>query len=878
MRNRVLSGKRKVIVVLVIVTLIMIGVGVLMNFRLKSLLQFYTQKQVAEQARTLAMLSAEQFELELHHLENIAGSVKKNPKEIGTFLEISSGDNESVTMGILCLDGTAYLGKELSFTDFPGIQKAFRGHSAVCYKEGEGILFTTPVYDEENVEYVLYKLYDESILLSKFGISCYNGEGFVAIVDQGNQVVIPFMDSAVLASEFLELEAVKSGLSDLTEKMNVDTAASVYYQDEEGGHFLFTSEIGQIGLYVIGTVPQTAAEDGTTAITALVLWVFGLLIVMFAVGMVYLLSAEEKVRESDELREAKNQAEQANHAKSDFLANMSHEIRTPINAIMGMNEMVLRESRDESIREYATNIESASKTLLSLINDILDFSKIEAGKMEIIPAPYETAVFFNDVITMTSVKAKQKQLEFQVEIDSAIPSVLHGDEVRNRQIIVNILNNAVKYTKQGRVRFKVEGCREENAFTLKMQVEDSGIGIKEEDMDKLFHGFQRLDLDQNRSIEGTGLGLAITHNLLERMNGHMEVSSEYGKGSVFTVYLTQDIVDDSPMGDLKQRYEALAKQERAYRESFTAPDAKVLVVDDNDMNLEVVKALLKSTSMQVITCRSGKECLAIIEKEHFDVILLDHMMPEMDGIKTLEKMHQTKHQCQSVPVIALTANAIVGAKEGYLKAGFSDYLSKPIAGNELERMLLKYLPQDKVKLVNPQDEATDEADRESTQSLAQDVVGDTVKESAQTPQDVVGDAAKESTQTQIASELENAYSYIRQEVGLQYCMNSMDFYKEMLSMYCDGYEERTTKLTEALKTEDWDTYTVLVHSLKSTSLNIGGEEVSEKAKELEAVGKLLRESKQVEENKTYILEHHDEVMKLYLNTVEEAQRILNKQH
>ena len=396
------NGKRRITGVLIIATLIMIGVGVLMNFRLNRLLQTYTEKQITEQARTLAALSAEQFELEMHNLENIAQSIKSDAKEMEAVLNICIGNHENAAMGILCLDGTAIVGKTLNFTDFPGIQKAFRGHSAVCYKSGQGVLFTTPVYDEENVEYVLYKLYDESILLSKFGIDCYQGQGNVLIVDQAGQVVIPFSDTHFSSTEFLDRDVVKTGLAELSEKMNVDTAAATYYKDDEGGHFLFVSEVGQLGMYLTGTVSETTAADGISTITTLVLWVFGLLLLMFAVGMVYLLSTEEKVRESDELRAAKTLAEQANHAKSDFLANMSHEIRTPINAIMGMNEMVLRECNDENIREYAANIESASRTLLSLINDILDFSKIEAGKMEIVPASYDTAIFFHDVVNMIS--------------------------------------------------------------------------------------------------------------------------------------------------------------------------------------------------------------------------------------------------------------------------------------------------------------------------------------------------------------------------------------------------------------------------------------------------------------------------------------------
>lgn len=837
MINKRLNGKYRVIAVLSIVIIIMVGVGVLMNYRLESLLKSHVEKQVTEQARVLAELSAEQFELELHNLESISKNISTDVNADALILDIVNGDNENQTMGILCLDGTALLGKSLNFTDFPGIQDAFRGNSSVCYKEGQGILFTTPVYDEENVRYTLYKLYDDSILFNKFGITCYDGQGEVAIVDKEGRLIIPFSNSKSLSTEFLNSGVVKNGLMKLSEKMNVDTAAAVYYKDGRDGHFLFMSEVKQLGIYLVGNVPQAVLMEGIKTIKVLILWVFGLLILLFAIGMVYLLSAEEKVRESDELREAKNIAEQANRAKSDFLANMSHEIRTPINAIMGMNEMVLRESKDEEIRKYAVNIQSASKTLLSLINDILDFSKIEAGKMEIIPAVYDVAAFLNDVVNMIGIKAKQKQLDFQVEIDQELPSVLCGDEVRNRQIIVNILNNAVKYTKCGVVKFLVEGIREENVFTLKMQVSDTGIGIKEEDLNKLFDGFQRLDLEKNRNIEGTGLGLAITHSLVEQMNGRMEVSSEYGKGSMFTVYLTQEIVDDRRMGDFSKRFETMAEQKGKYRESFTAPDAKVLVVDDNEMNLAVVKALLKKTGIQITTCMGGKECLEIVTKEKFDVILLDHMMPEMDGIETLARLKQSDNKCKSTPVIALTANAIAGVKAEYIKAGFADYLSKPIEGADLEDMLLKYISEDKV--TSSQEESRHDNDN-------------------------------------IEMEKKTSKSLINTETGLKYCAGSTEFYREMLGLFCSGYDERVANITEAFQSEDWTTYTVLVHGLKSTSLNIGGEQLSEAAKKLEDAGKSVRQSDHADEDKTFIKENNNDVMNLYKETVLEARKLIDE--
>ena len=832
-----LKEKKRVIAFLSAVVVILIGVGLLMNLRLRSLLKGYVEQQVTEQARTLAMLSAEQFELEIYELENMAAKIPANVEKDDAVLDIVLNDSESITMGLLCLNGTALRGSTLNFADFSGIQDAFHGNSSVCYKEGQGLLFTTPVYDEENVIYTLYKLYDESALLEKFGVSCYKGKGQVAILDQKGRIVVPFSDAAAETENYLRKENVAASMQELYKQMNVDTAAAIFFNDADGMNCLFISEVKQLGIYLVGTVPEDVLMEGLSTITTLILWVFGLLILLFAIGMIYLLSAEEKVRESNELREAKNIAEQANRAKSDFLANMSHEIRTPINAIMGMNEMVLRESKDEMIRDYAINIQSASKTLLSLINDILDFSKIEAGKMEIIPATYDTALFLNDVINMIDIKAKQKQLDFRVDIDSSIPSMLYGDEVRNRQIIVNLLNNAVKYTKQGYVKLSVSAIREADSVTLRMQVSDSGIGIKEEDLNKLFEGFQRLDLEQNRNIEGTGLGLAITQKLVEQMKGRMDVSSIYGQGSVFTVYLPQEIRDEKPVGDFRQHLEAVAKKQAEYKESFVAPDAKVLVVDDNEMNLAVVKALLKKTKVQVTTCTGGKECLEIAAKEYFDIILLDHMMPEMDGIETLHRLKEGENKCSSVPVIALTANAIVGAKAEYINAGFADYLSKPIEGDSLEKMLRRYIPESKLN-------------------------SGTSEKPAPTPEAV--------------TEKKEADSRINRKTGMRYCADDEDMYREMLEVFVESYDETLAKITESLAAEDWKNYTIYVHGLKSSALTIGAEDLSAAAKELEFAGKDIKAGNNTEEKIAFIKEHNDKVLDSLKAVVLEARQMLNE--
>ncbi len=427
---------------------------------------------------------------------------------------------------------------------------------------------------------------------------------------------------------------------------------------------------------------------------------------------------EEKKREYEAavLRLEKEAADSANRAKSSFLANMSHEIRTPMNTVIGLDTMILRESREEKIKKYALDIQMAANNQLSIINDILDLSKIESGKMEIVPVEYEIADLLIDVENMTTPRALQKDLDFILNIDNEIPRRLLGDDVRIRQVLVNLLTNAVKYTPEGSVTLTVSGMRDGDLEELSFSVKDTGIGIAKEDLEKLFEEYVRLDEKKNRHIEGTGLGINIVTTLLQLMGSELKVDSVYGEGSDFYFTIRQEIVDAEPIGDLEERIRSRAT-EYHYDINFTIPDVQILVVDDNTMNRTVFTELLKNLECTIDQAESGAQALEKSQETAYDLIFMDHMMPGMNGIEALHHIRERADDPnRDTPVIALTANAVTGAREMYLSEGFNDFLTKPIVPEKLEALIFEQIPQEKKKPGKPK-ETAEEKDRDSSDSL-----------------------------------------------------------------------------------------------------------------------------------------------------------------
>ncbi|MBO4319091.1 MAG: response regulator, partial [Treponema sp.] len=558
---------------------------------------------------------------------------------------------------------------------------------------------------------------------------------------------------------------------------------------------IFNNVIMVILVFIVSYITKPTEVFFTDVIVSVIVTCIGTVISSHYLSnqIRYIEAKDQKLNKDLEVEKAKGEA------KTSFVAHRSHEIRSPVHSILGLNEIILRETDNPKIREYASNIRTSGDTLLKIINDILDFSKIESGKLEIVPAEYELSSMITDLVNMVSQKAKQKQLELIIDVDESIPHLLFGDELRIKQCILNILNNAVKYTQKGSITLSIGYDRiDSGQIYLNASVKDTGIGIKPEDLSRMFNEFERVDEIRNRTIEGSGLGLSITQMLLNKMGSRLQVQSTYGEGSTFYFSVKQQVTWWEKIGNYNERYNSIIHSETEYKESFHAPDAHILVVDDTKMNLVVMEGLLKQTQIQIDSVLSAREMLDKVREKHYDVILIDHRMPGMSGVEALHEMQKMEdNKCKDVPCIALTANVVSGAREYYLNEGFSDYLSKPVNSVQLEKMLKYYLPPEKLKV----------------------------------PSDVM---AQEQSRQAILKDFRNLEG-LSIPTAMQNC-GTTDVLMVALREYYDNIKLRADQIEQYWHDGDIKNYTIQVHALKSSSRLIGALELSEKAAYLEKCG------------------------------------------
>ena len=523
--------------------------------------------------------------------------------------------------------------------------------------------------------------------------------------------------------------------------------------------------------------------------------------------------------QQERLDSAISEAKAANEAKSSFLENMSHEIRTPMNSILGMNEMILREEDRPEIKEYALVVQRSGRALLGIINDILDFSKLQDRKMEIVPVRYDLSSLINDLVNIAAEQAKKKSLNFTVNVDKEIPRILDGDEYHIRQVMLNLLNNAIKYTERGGVTVTIGFEKTDNyTIMMKFSVTDTGIGIKSEDMDNIFKPFEHVEASRKFSADGSGLGLSIVQKLLQLMDSELRIESVFHKGSTFSFEIKQNVIKWEPIGDYERAFmTATNRQTKKYTQSFQAPNARVLVVDDADVNLLVFANLLKKTKIKIDTASSGVEMLQMVRMNHYDMIFLDHRMPGMDGIEAFHNMKKMTDGLNfNTPVVALTANAVLGARQLYIDEGFSDYISKPVDTVRLEQVLLEYLPPDLIiKGSDMQEEDSQPAETPAAPALQAETEQETPEPESDSPYRHIQGIDYDAAVTNCGTE---------------------ETFIQALEIFYNTLDKKADDIEKFAREGDIKNYTVLVHALKSAARLVGALHLSEDAKYLEACG------------------------------------------
>ena len=778
--------QRQSLVEFIILFVIVFGIGYLIHCKITHILVEALEENVSRHVETVAMALSQQGSKEIQDLQTESSLVERGLLSPEALIETSQHEIFNFSVSILSHDGKVIAGESIPQAVLADMWEVFHEQPVLKYRNEYGLIAAVPIHIDGKT-YALCNLYGLESLSKVYGILDYDGAATIAIIknEQDWRIITRGQD-------FIEPDPeVAHSFHKLLKKMQKKGFAAMHFTHKGEPYFLYGSYVGNRDYAVTGYVPWNAVAVGLDYMYIALLVASGLCLLFVVVVVRYFY----KARQAEKFREEKILADEANKAKSEFLSNMSHEIRTPINAVLGMDEMILRESKDETILEYAENIRISGNSLLGLVNDILDFSKIEAGKMEIIPVEYHLSSVLNDLLNMIRPRADKKNLTVEVKCSPDIPSILFGDEIRIKQVVTNILTNAVKYTEIGGVTMNVDFYRKTDdpqKIMLQISIADTGIGIKEEDLSKLFSAFERIEEKRNRTIEGTGLGMNITQRLLGMMNSKLNVESVYGEGSIFSFEIEQKIVCNEPIGDFEEAFKRSLAQHQTYHQKFIAPDAKILVVDDTPMNLTVVKGLLKQTRVQIDTAESGLQCLELIREKDYDLIFLDHRMPEMDGIETLRKMLEIWNGREDIPpVISLTANAISGARGMYIAAGFKDYLTKPINSSELESMMIRYLPKEKVTI--------------------------------------------EESNSEVIEENLPTFEGIDSQIGVENCGSSEDFLNA-LKVFANSIESNSAEIERYFEAQDWKNYTTKVHALKSTARIIGATELSDRAKRLEDAG------------------------------------------
>ena len=803
----------RIILEIVVLLCSLLAIGLLVQHRMSELLHTSLEHSVANTSRHVCSVVMERLTRELAIMRQTANSLLNAPAEAdNTFLALQRQLPSGVSIGWMRPDGSAICGEELWRDRFPDFSQVFRGNEVISYRAGHGLLFAVPVTHQGNVQSVIWRLFDDTVLEDVFDLA-EHGEAFLFLQERNSRILPKDILSAEKVA-FLESAEIADGFDNVRDQLALKKSAAVLVDGPVGKHFLFGMNLAGSECAIMGHIPYTAVMGDIPHIYDLLIKVGALVLGLFAMVSIWLLIMHAKSEQKEISSREQSLHEETNHAKSAFLAAVSHDIRTPINVIMGMNEMILRKTDDAEIISYAHGARRAGESLIALIDDVFDLTYMESSGFHIAEKPYRTVSLIGDAVTMIKPEAIHKGLHFILDVDRSLPRELMGDCLRIQQIAVNLLSNAVKYTAKGHITFSVsyEPLDLEH-ITFIIEVRDTGIGIHEDDRSKLVRSFQRLDPMKNRHNDGTGLGLVITSELVQRMQGSIDVKSVYGQGSVFTVRLPQKIVDAEPIASKGKRPPLFQK----VTGTLEASGASVLVVDDNELNLLLTKRLLERTKMQVETCLTGQEALEKLAARPYDVVLLDYMMPMLDGAETLRRA-KVMPTCRKTIFIAFTADATEETRTRLMEEGFDNLLTKPVDGSKLESMLADYV---------------------SGKSGASQYL--------QVTEPVLDDVELDIS------------------LGLDASAGSREIYLELAGMFIKQKDEKKRALENAFLTKDWASYATLVHALKSSAMSVGGRGLIRIAENLEkATGELTQKnlaSEMEELSLTSVYAHHETLMR-----------------
>ena len=826
--------RHRMILVLLMFGLVMLGLAAVIYRSIDDLTSTYAKEKLADEAKAAANYYYDELHIEMEKLIGIAELLSEddvdkqdeNVKKAIEYVRYVYQSEPRIIIGIMSANTEQIYGEKLSVKEYRGILESLQGKEWISYTDTGGLLYTYPVIHKDNVHYVVYGLFSKSFIRDFHKTDAIAHLGDVAIMSKNGNVVIPFNNNDQEEQNFLNSNSVTDEFERLLSRHNFEAVPVDLKDTVFGRKYFFSAEIYKTSFVLAGAKDYDEALGSMSILPTIIVAIYLIFVIIVMILAIYLIVASVRVRESIELRAAKEEAEEASKAKSTFLANMSHEIRTPINAILGFDEIILREYSDPTLRQYAESIKSSVTTLLNLVNGILDYSRMEAGKITLAEEPYDLKTMITDLISMIKPRMDSKNLEIRCNINPDLPKVLIGDVVRMKQLVVNILSNAAKYTKEGYVELKVDyELVDKQNIKLKIAVKDTGIGMTKESLQKLFNAFERFDEDKNKTIEGTGLGMSIAKQILDKMDSEMVVSSEYGKGSRFAFEVVQRVYDWNTLGQFDFHNSAKNSDTPTYQPEFVAPDLSILIVDDTEMNLIVVKGLLKNSKLNIDTATSGMEALSLIDAKVYDAMLIDQRMPEMDGIELIKRIRANKeNENHDKPCIALTANSVKGVRESCLEAGFNDFLEKPVDGNTLEKMLKKYLPEDKLKEPDTTDiPETVKNDAENIQDLEEGAP--VSKESPEESED-----SKAVSDNNLQELEEKGLINIRD--GVMYA-GDMDMFINTVRFFRDNIDAKSDEIEELYFQEDFETYATKVHALKSSARIIGAADLSEHAKLME---------------------------------------------